>query len=267
MPHSSLSPATYTIPASAPRDCGLCLAIDNLYSMIMSWYQRHGETAAYGVLLLALLVLVSSICTFALARATRDSLLTILPAAGTLIFALAAVWGLQTWKQEAKRHLARELLTSSLVLQDNTKDAALKGSESARALMGLVGEKGEIRAAPWSSKEAACARILEGLKESRIGLLQAYRNWMVSLAEAEATGWDQVVQAATQIKLIVDPLLAELLALMGQAEVFAFCTCVAEYEKRRATWKSQEDRLMQVSNDASRAPEAFRQALRPQLKI
>lgn len=233
--------------------------------MIMSWYQRHGETAACGVLLLALLVLV--ICTFVLPTATRDSLLTILPAAGTLILALAAIWGLQTWKREAKRHLARELLTSFLVVQDSIKDAAIQGADSARALAGLVDEKGELRAAPWISKEAACARILESLKESRIGLQQAYGNWMVSLAEAEATGWGQIVQAGTSVKAIVEPLLAELLALMGQAEVLGFCTRVAEHEKRKATWKSQRDRLMQVPNDASRETQAFRQALRPQLRL
>jgi len=235
--------------------------------MIMSWYERHGQAATCGVLLLAFLMLVSSICTFVLDRATRDSLLTTLPAAGTLVFALAAIWGLQTWKQEAKRRLARELLTSSLVLQDRIRDAALRGSESARAVAGLVGEKGELRTAPWSTKEAACARILEGLKETRTGLLWSHRDWMVSLAEAEATGWSQVVQAATAVKAIVEPLLTELLALMGQAEVFAFCTRVAEHEKRKAAWKSQEDRLMQVPNDASREIQVFLLALRPHLRL
>ncbi len=233
----------------------------------MRWYRKYSDVLAASVLILAFATALASLTALVRSPVMRDVLTAVLPSIATLVIAAAAILGLRTWRKQASRTLAREVLRAAWVLKDRARDAATSGRGTSRTLPSLVDSSGMFIDTPWGSRTALVAAVLDDLRARRGEFLQAKLDWVVACEEVRTSAWVHVAEAADQVTALAERLSTQLMYIQSLAGVWRTAERVAEPEKQRSRLKEQEGRFDEAADGISEAVQKVQEILRGHLGL
>jgi len=232
-----------------------------LYCGFVEWLRQHGGPIAWCLLLVAGLVLLSTIG-LSLSQPTRLLFLEALGSMGTLGLVIAAVFGLGTWKRREKYKLVSDLLRASLDLLDALMSVFGVGKSSASIVATLV-ERNDF---PEGVKKHFPNCQAESLVTTIDKLNEAKMRWNALAAEGIAALEEKTVVQLGNFGEYVNEVLQTTTRL---TEMLAFLT-VGSSPNQAATMAAVrriEEKLSSLSGEIADKREALWDALRSHLRL